>query len=326
MPLSQAVLGCGRWGSFHLWYGHRTGNSMTGWEPPGNPDFQALRRTRRNRYLELPAEVRLTEDISALEGSDIVTVTVPAQRFRPLCRTLRSIDISGTDLVLCMKGIEKGTGMRLSEVALQEGLNPRSLSIWVGPGHPQQFVSGVPSCMIMASRNGDDALRLSTVFGSDLIRFYRSTDLAGCELGAAAKNVIGMAAGMLDGLNMSGLKGALMARAPQEVARLVSAMGGDWRSVYGLSHLGDYEATLFSPYSRNRMYGEAFAGDGVRSMKDLAEGVDTAEAIVLLAGMHGVDMPITSMVNRILGGDIPVRDALSELFRRPEKEEFADGS
>jgi len=324
MPASQAVLGCGRWGSFHLWYGSRIGNSVTGWEPEGIPEFIRFRKTRTNRYLELPADVNLTTSIDEVSGSDIIIVTVPAQKFRSLCGELSQIDISNSDLILCMKGLEKDTGLRLSQIACEEGLNPGSISVWVGPGHPQQFVAGVPSCMIIASENEDDSRRIAGLLGSDLIRFYRSADLVGCEVGAATKNVIGIAAGMLDGLNLSGLKGALMARAPQEVARLVAAMGGDWRSVYGLSHLGDYEATLFSPYSHNRMYGEAVAS-GIKDVNpQLAEGVDTAAAVMLLAGKYNVEMPITATIRRVIDNEIPAVEAIGELFARPEKDEFAD--
>ncbi|MCK4807110.1 MAG: glycerol-3-phosphate dehydrogenase [Candidatus Aegiribacteria sp.] len=322
--MTQAVLGCGRWGSFHLWYGSMIGNSVTGWEPEGIPGFSQLRETRKNRYLELPTDIRLTSDLEEVSGSDMVIVTVPAQKFRGLCCKLRQIDISAADLILCMKGIEKDTGTRLTEISHEEGLEPRSLSVWVGPGHPQQFIAGVPSCMIIASEDESDSVRIAGLLSSDLIRFYWSRDIIGCEVGAAAKNVIGIAAGILDGLNHSGLKGALMARAPQEVARLVAAMGGDWRSVYGLSHLGDYEATLFSPYSHNRMYGEAVArGAGMESLQ-LAEGVDTATAVMLLADRYNVEMPITSTVRKIINNEIPAKKAIEDLFTRPEKEEFAD--
>lgn len=322
MGIRQAVLGCGRWGSFHLWYGSRIGNGVTGWEPEGSPGITRLLETGGNRYLELPAEVELTVDLEDIQDSDIVVVAVPAQNFRSLCGVLSKLNMGKSDIVLCMKGIEKGTGMRLSQVALEEGLEPRSISIWVGPGHPQQFLEGVPSCMIVASNREEDTLRLTDVFSSDLIRFYRSRDLTGCEVGAATKNVVGIAAGVLDGLNMSGLKGALMARAPQEMARLVSAMGGDWRSVYGLSHLGDYEATLFSRYSHNRMYGEAVARGAVTDESFLAEGVDTAEAVISLAERHHVEMPITCTVRQVLRGCLSAEDAIAQLFSRPLKEEF----
>ena len=317
---SLSVLGCGRWGGFHLWYGNRVGLSTTGWEPEGSEPLQRLVSTRSNDYLDLPDGVRLTTDLEEALDADQLIVSIPAQLFRGLASRLARRDLSETDVVLCMKGIERTTGRRLSQVALEEGVRPRSLSAWVGPGHPQQLVRGVPSCMIIASQSLDDADRIARRMGSSLIRFYRSADLLGVEVGAAAKNVVGIAAGILDGMEYSGLKGSLMARAPQEVARLVAAMGGDWRSVYGLSHLGDYEATLFSPYSRNRACGVALArGAG---SKGLAEGVETSRAICSLAEEFGVEMPIAHTVSTILDGDTTPEAAIEKLFGRPEKEEF----
>jgi glycerol-3-phosphate dehydrogenase (NAD(P)+) len=317
-----SVLGCGRWGGFHLWYGSRVGLATTGWEPEGSKPLAELADSRRNEYLELPEDVRLTTDLDRALDADQLIASVPAQSFRRLARSLSGRDLSGADLVLCMKGIERRTGRRLSQVVEEEGVRPRSVSTWVGPGHPQQLVRGVPSCMIVASGRLESAERVARRMGSPLIRFYRSADLVGVEVGAAAKNVIGIAAGILDGMGYSGLKGSLMARAPQEVARLVAAMGGDWRSVYGLSHLGDYEATLFSPYSRNRTFGEVLAGGG--EAPGLAEGVETSAAICRLARSYGVDMPITRTVRSLIEGETTPEAAIDRLFGRPEKEEFPD--
>ncbi len=319
--MKLAVLGCGRWGSFHLWYGSRLGHEVTGWEPADSAAFSILQKTRGNDYLSLPGQVSLTTSIDdALRGSELVLVACPAQSFRVLARVLAGYDLSGADLVLCMKGLELGTGKRLSQAVSEEGVAPGSVCAWVGPGHPQEFVKGVPGCMIVASEDESAALRVSTAACSALVRMYHSRDLVGCEIGAAAKNVIGIAAGMLDGKGMTGLKGALMARGPQEVARLISASGGDWRSAYGLSHLGDYEATLFSPWSRNRGWGEAFALG--HSASGLAEGVATSEALLLLAERLGVELPITEAVARMIRGEISFEEVIEILFDRPRKEEF----
>jgi glycerol-3-phosphate dehydrogenase (NAD(P)+) len=317
-----SVLGCGRWGSFLLWYGARCGMDVTGWEPEGSVPFAELESTRENGILSLPGTVSLTTDLERASSSDLISIAVPAQNFRELARQLSGADLADTDLVLCMKGLEAGSGLRLSQVALEEGIRARSITAWVGPGHPQQLVRGVPSCMLVASEDTSAASRVATLFGSQLVRFYRSRDLSGCETGAAAKNVVGIAGGILDGLGLSGLKGALMARAPQEMARLVSAMGGDWRSVYGLSHLGDYEATLFSGYSRNRAFGQALAEGGEAA--GLAEGVETSRAMALLGRELGVDLPITAAVRMIIDGDIDPAGAIEMLFGRPEREEFPD--
>jgi len=319
--MKVSVLGCGRWGSFHLWYAAKQGFTVTGWEPAGSGPFRELMKKRSNPYLELPESICLTTDLSRALEADQINVSVPAQHFRKLAFELSAYDLRNTDLVLCMKGLETGSGKRLSTVCMEEGVRARSISAWIGPGHPQDFVKGVPGCMLVVSEDDKAAGRITGRMGSSLVRMYRSTDMIGCEIGAASKNVVGIAAGMLDGMHMSGLKGALMARGPQEVARLVKACGGDWRSVYGLSHLGDYEATLFSPFSRNRGYGEALVRG--EELEGLAEGVPTSKAMLSLAGKHGVELPITSRVRDIIEKRIDLKTAIGHLFLRPQKEEFS---
>ncbi len=316
-----SVLGCGRWGSFHLWYGAGLDLEVTGWEPAGSESFALLSRDRRNRYLALPDSVRLTSDLDEAIDTDILIIAAPSCELAGICGLLSSRDLSCIHVILCMKGLETGTGRRLSQVFRGSGIEPLSLSAWVGPGHPALLVSGQPTCMLIASEEESSSALLAGRLGSRLVRLYRSRDLAGCEIGAAAKNVVGIAAGILDGLGWQGLKGALMARAPLEVARLVSATGGDWRSIYGLAHLGDYEATLFSPHSRNRLRGECLA-TGRPYTEGLAEGVEACAALMLLATRTGVDMPITSAVGRVLDGRAAPRAAIEELFDRPLKEEF----
>ena len=315
------VLGCGRWGSFHLWYAAKQGYQVTGWEPSDSENFALLVRDRSNPYVTLPDSVKLTSNIEEALEADQIIISVPAQLFRGLASQLAEYDLSMIDVVLCMKGLELTTGRRLSVVAEEEGLSARSVSIWVGPGHPQDFVAGVPGCMLISSLDEEASIRITERMGSPLVRMYRSTDLIGCEIGAAAKNVVGIAAGMLDGMKMSGLKGALMARAPQEVARLVQAAGGDWRSVYGLSHLGDYEATLFSRFSRNRSFGESLVRE--ERMSGLAEGVPTSHAMLSLADKLSVELPITLMVRSIIDGETDLKTAIGQLFLRPQKEEFS---
>ena len=145
-------------------------------------------------------------------------------------------------------------------------------------------------------------------------------DLIGNEIGGAAKNVIGIAAGMLDGIGRSSLKGPLMARGPREIARLIKAMGGNELSAYGLCHLGDYEATLFSEHSHNRMFGEQFIRKS--SYDKLAEGYYTVKAIVALGERYHVDLPICEAVYAMLYEGLSPENALEELFSRSIKGEF----
>ena len=192
-------------------------------------------------------------------------------------------------------------------------------AVWVGPGHVQDFISGMPNCMVIASADEGLTHFLVDTFTSPLIRFYYGQDLLGIEIGAAAKNVMGIAAGMLDGAHLTSLKGALMARGAHELSVLVSAMGGQAMTVYGLSHLGDYEATLFSLHSNNRRFGQDFI-EG-RPFKKLAEGVSTTEALLDLSRKYGVELPITSAVHAIIKEKKDPHEVLKNLFLRSTKSE-----
>ena len=226
-----------------------------------------------------------------------------------------------------MKGIEVDTGSRLSEVLVQSGISPDRVAVWVGPGHIQAFTQGIPNCMVIDSENEELKRYLAEQFHSNLIRFYYGSDLIGTEIGAAAKNVMGIVAGALDGCGYVSLKGSLMSRGAREVARLIQAMGGNELSAYGLAHLGDYEATLFSEFSHNRKYGEMLV-QGERFAK-LAEGVPTAAAMKKLGEKYGVDLPITNAVYEICYGaedGLSCRErcqrVLEKMFARDMKSEF----
>ena len=321
-----SVLGCGRWGSFHAWYAYRVGHAVTLWGRAGSAHLAQLRGTRTNEFLTLPEDICLTDDLAtAIRTAEIVIISIHAQALRSFLRDLRTQGL-GEDLVkktmiLCMKGIEIGTGKRLTTVVHEElGATVKPV-VWVGPGHVQDFVRGIPNCMVLAGEDRDALHMLVDVLGSPLIRFYYGEDLLGTEVGAAAKNVVGLAAGMLDGLDYGSLKGALMARGTRELVRLVRAMGGDGETIYGLSHLGDYEATLFSPHSNNRRYGEAVVRGTEDDFHKIAEGVYTAEALMALSKEYGVDLPISSTVYEIVTQGKDPREQLTRLFLRATKSE-----
>ena len=193
-------------------------------------------------------------------------------------------------------------------------------AVWIGPGHVQAFCAGIPNCMVIDSADEGTKKTLVDAFSGDLIRFYYGRDLIGNEIGAAAKNVVGIAAGFLDGLGTPSLKGALMSRGTREIARLIGSVGGNPNSAYGLCHLGDYEATLFSPYSHNRRFGEAFARG--EEFGELAEGYYTVRALTALADANGVDLPISRGVEDVLYHGLPLADCIKRLFARSLKNEF----
>ncbi len=319
-----SVLGCGRWGSFIAWYLNRRGNEVTSWGPEGDPSYEVLKETGRNDYVTLDGHITLTCDLErAVRTAELIVISISSQGLRGFMQRIMQFPVQSKVFVLCMKGIETGTGKRLSEVLTESGIPPQNIAVWVGPGHIQSFVQGIPNCMVIDSENEQLKKRLVGEFKSDLIRFYYGDDLIGTEIGAAAKNVMGIAAGVLDVVCVP-LKGPLMSRGAREVARLIKAMGGNELSAYGLAHLGDYETTLFSPYSHNRMYGEMLA-KGQRFEK-LAEGVATSKAMKLLGETYGVELPITEAVYNVCyekGNDAErCKAEIARLFRRSTKAEM----
>lgn len=318
--MNCTVLGCGRWGSFLAAF-HSRCAQVTLWGRSGSASFETLVKTRQNAYLTLPPQVALEPDLgAALDFAQTIFISIPAQQLRGFAARLDTYPIAGKNFILCMKGLEEASGKRLTQVMQESIRQPVSLAVWVGPGHVQDFLSGVPNCMVVDS--ADPALTRQIVgqFQSELLRLYLGTDLIGTEIGAAAKNVMGIAAGMLDGKGLTSLKGALMARGAREIARLIRAMGGNELSAYGLCHLGDYEATLFSPHSHNRQFGQAVAQG--QEYKLLAEGAPTSRALVQLGRQTGVELPICQTVCEILYEGADAQKALQKLFLRSAKEEF----
>lgn len=317
------VIGCGRWGSLITWYlSSRKGHDVTLYGLASAPQMQRFLKERKNDLLTLPDTVKLSTDISSVvdPACETVIISVGAQDFRGLMEELAPYHMKDKTVVLCMKGIEATTGKRLTEVA-GEYLDPSvKVAVWVGPGHVQEFYAGVPNCMVIDSEDEETKRRLVQEFSGDLIRFYYGTDLIGSEIGAASKNVVGIAAGMLDGYGLTTLKGALMSRGTREIARLISAMGGSELSAYGLCHLGDYEATVFSKFSHNRAFGEAFVTG--QPYTQLAEGYATARALVLLGQIYHVDLPICQAVYHILYENADPKTELNALFGRTIKTEF----
>ena len=320
--MNFTLLGCGRWGSFIAWYLNKNGNNVTVWGRPNCPTYETLINTRKNEYVEFPEEIDITSNLDyALNKSEYIIISISAQAVRDLMQNVSKIEgYKNKKYILCMKGIEDGTGNRLSSILIEFGVDPNNIAVWVGPGHIQSFTNGVPSVMIIDSYNSELSLFLTKHLRSDLIRFYQGDDIVGSEIGAAAKNVMGIAAGLLDGMGYSTLKGGLMARGAYEVSRLILACGGKELSAYGLCHLGDYEATLFSKFSHNRMWGERFAKD--EPCEKLAEGVATSSAMLTLAEKVGVELPITKTVYDVIHGNISKEDAIKHLFKRENIKEF----
>ena len=301
------VIGCGRWGSLIAWYLDGLEHDVTLYGRSGSKRMERFLSERKNEYLILPKTVGLSSDISSVKDAEVIIISVDSQGLSHLMDELAPLQLTDKIVVLCMKGIEISTGKRLSEVA-SNALDPSNrVAVWLGPGHVEEFYRGVPNCMVIDSE--DEKTKKLLI-----------EDFVGNELGAAAKNVVGIAAGMLDGLSLSTLKGALMSRGTREVAKLIKAMGGNELSAYGLCHLGDYEATVFSKYSHNRAYGEALVRGS--EFDSLAEGYYTVKALIKLGKEYDVELPICDVVYRVIYEEANARDELGRLFERTIKNEF----
>ena len=318
--MNITIVGCGRWGTFIAWYLDKIGHQVTLYGREGSAHMRELMQHRSNGLVSLSDRIALTTSLASAHSSDAIVISVNSQGLQSLTAQLARQAIKDKIIVLCMKGLDIGTGKRLSQIAA-EALDPSNrIAVWLGPGHVQEFIKGIPNCMVIDSLDNETKLTLVDAFSSDLIRFYYGQDLIGNEIGAAAKNVIGIAAGMLDGLKLSTLKGALMSRGTREIARMIAAMGGSELSAYGLCHLGDYEATVFSVFSHNRKFGESFILN--EPYTELAEGYYAVKALASLGIQYGVDLPICNAVYDVLYNGKDPKSTLDSLFTRSLKREF----
>ena len=317
-----SLIGCGRWGTFLGWYaGNYCGfEKVDMYDIPTSPNFVELKETRKNAYLKLSDNMFLHENIEEVLENDILIVSIGCQHLRSLAKQLNNYDLNGKTFLLAMKGLEEPSAKTLQQVFQEEIKQDIHVAILAGPGHVQDYMKGVPSCAVIDSYDAETKDRLIKLFSSELIRFYYGTDMIGNQIGAALKNVIGIAAGILDGLEWYGLKGALMARAPIEVGRFIKHFGGNPQNAYGLAHLGDYEATLFSKHSHNRTFGEKFARG--EDFGKLAEGVATLKAVKIIADEQNVDMPICQALYKVVYEKADIKTVLKSMFERDLKSEF----
>lgn len=319
-----SLIGCGRWGTFLGWYAaNYCKESISGtdmYDIPTSPNFIELKETRKNPYLSLTDNMFLYDNIEEILKNDTIIVSIGCQYFRGLCKQLNGFDLKGKTFLLAMKGLEEPSAAIMNDIMKEEINQDIHVAVLAGPGHVQDYMKGVPSCAVIDSYDADTKDYLIKLLQSDLIRFYYGSDLIGNQIGAALKNVIGLAAGILDGLEWYGLKGALMARAPIEVGRFIKHFNGNPHTAYGLAHLGDYEATLFSPHSHNRTYGEKLAKG--EDFGKLAEGVPTLKAVKIIADKEGIDMPICQALYKVIYEKLDIKSTIKDMFNRDLKQEF----
>lgn len=326
-------LGAGNWGTTLAILLAEKGHSVRLWEY--RKDLaEEIAKWRENRlYLPaigLPESIAVTNDLSiAVESAEMLLLAVPCQTVRLVCRQLAGCRMQARYLVSGVKGIERESLRRVSEIVGEElpvlsGSNYTALS---GPSLALEVARKLPTSVVVASPSLETARQMQEVFSAPFFRVYASEDVVGVELAGALKNIVALAAGICDGLGLGmNTKGALITRGLAEIARLGEALGGRRITFAGLSGMGDLITTCTSPLSRNRRVGEALAKgrkleDILQEMVMVAEGVPTAQAGQELARRHGILMPITDAVCDVLFGGKPPSQAVEELMMRKLKVE-----
>jgi glycerol-3-phosphate dehydrogenase (NAD(P)+) len=309
----------------------RSGHRVRLWAR--RPEFveQLSRAGQNERYLPgipLPASILLTSDLEqALVGAHLLIASIPSSYLRDTLRLASPVVPPGLPVVSVIKGIEQRTFARPSQI-IREELGERPVSVLSGPSHAEEIARGLPTSVVVAGNDGPLNLLVRDTFNTDRFRVYSNPDAIGVELAGALKNVIGVAAGICDGLGFGdNAKAGLLTRGLAEMTRFGSAMGARPATFLGLAGVGDLITTCYSPFGRNRAFGErigrgeSFAEIQASSHK-VAEGVPTCLGVSELARQHTIDMPITAALRHILfDGKSPI-EAVSDLMDRETKDEW----
>lgn len=322
-----AVVGAGSWGTALALAAARAGREVALWGRDAE-QMRAMAATRRNaRHLpevDLPTAIRPTSDPDALGEADFVLMVTPAQSLRAVAGALAGALPQGAPVVLCAKGIERGSGALMSDVA-GDALPGRPVAALSGPSFAQDVGRGLPTAVTLAAQDEGLARALAEALGSSSFRLYHTTDLLGAELGGAAKNVLAIACGVAQGRGLgASANAALIARGFAELSRFARAYGARAETLMGLSGLGDLVLTCNSTQSRNFSLGIALGRGEALAQADhgkLAEGAATAPVLIEKARAKGVEMPIAEAVAALLAGKIDVAGVIEGLMGRPQKAE-----
>lgn len=328
-----AVIGAGSWGTALAALLSNNGNNITIWSCVES-EVEMLKEFHEQKD-KLPGVI-LKDDMvfttsleDAMKDKDVLVLAVPSPFTRSTTHNMAAYIKEGQIVVNVAKGIEDSTLMTLSQI-IEEELPTANVCVLSGPSHAEEVGKGLPTTIVVGSKDKDTAVYLQNIFMSDVFRVYISSDILGIEIGAALKNVVALAAGMADGLGCGdNTKAALITRGIAEIARLGINMGGRIETFYGLTGIGDLIVTCASMHSRNRRAG-ILIGQGktyeeaMEEVKQVVEGVYAAKAGLALSKKYNVSMPIIEFVNKILFEGISAKEAVGYLMKREGKIENID--
>ena len=326
---SISIIGGGAWGTALAQTLAHNGTAVTLWaREPEIVDDINVRHVNRVFLpgIELNHALRATSDIAAVARADVILAVPPAQHLRGVMGNVARHLAADVPVVVCSKGIERETGRFVGDV-LEDVVPQVQRAVLSGPSFAADVARGLPSALTLACRNETLGRQLAAALSSRQMRLYWSSDVIGAELGGAVKNVLAIAAGIVEGRGLgTSAHAAIVTRGFAELRRFGEAMGARPETLLGLSGLGDLILTCGSMQSRNMSLGRAL-GEG-RSLADIlgsrsavTEGVYTAAALVRLANAKGVEMPIAEAVHSIVEGRLGVDDAITALMQRPLKAE-----
>lgn len=326
-----AVLGGGAWGTALAQVAAAAGRGVTLWAR--EPEVvESINADRENRLflpgIRLNPVIRATDEIEDAAEADLILAVPPAQHMRGVLRILRPHLEPGAPITLCAKGVERGSLALMTDV-LAEEMPEATPAVLSGPGFAKDVARGLPTATTIASRDPELAQAIAATIGVPTFRPYVADDLVGAEIGGAVKNVIAIACGVAEGRKLGdGARAALITRGFAELTRLGLAMGAKAETLSGLCGLGDLVLTCASLSSRNTSLGAAL-GEG-RKLKDIlaerrsvAEGMESAPAVVALAAKYKIEMPICAAVDAIVSERIGIDDAIAALLSRPFRAEGA---
>jgi glycerol-3-phosphate dehydrogenase (NAD(P)+) len=309
------VLGAGGWGTTLSILLHQNGHEVILWEYDKAYAKQISGTKINSIYLPgitIPNEILITHSlVECSTGRDMLVIAIPSQFIRSVLHHLKKINLKNTVIVSVAKGIEKDTLHTVSQIIRHElkDLSPEQIGALSGPSHAEEVSRKVPTAVVSASRDPITAKQIQMTFLTPYFRIYTSTDILGVEYGGALKNVIAIAAGIIDGAKIGdNTKAAIMTRGITEISRLGFALGARADTFSGLSGMGDLIVTCMSKHSRNRYVGEQ-VGSGIKlktvlkNMQMVAEGVETCRSVHQLGKKHKLETPISSTVYNILFED-----------------------
>lgn len=324
------ILGAGSWGTALAFHLYNNGHQVHLWSiDPEQVDELAMKRT--NHLIPdvvLAKEIIVTHSIEkALQSAEGVVIAVPSNAIRSTAASASPYWPRNGWAVCVSKGLEPQTHLRLSEVLSQALPAGTPIAVLSGPSHAEEVARKLPTTVVAASKDNSLAQKVQDIFHSEYFRVYTSTDLLGVELGGSLKNVIAIAAGILDGLGLGdNTKAALMTRGLYEMTRLGVALGAEAKTFAGLAGMGDLTVTCISRHSRNRLLGEKIGRgktleQALGEMTMVAEGINTAKAALDLAETVGVEIPITQEVYNVLFKGKTAPEAVKSLLARVAKPE-----